>query len=111
MASLMRKGSQAAALLALQPDPWPRNHSLFLFGKFHPFRKACKKLAEDKTFDFIMLLLILISALVLIVDVPRTSADSSLGVLIFWTNLALTVAFTLELLIKVRVRMHSCCPM
>ena len=60
-----------------------------------------RQLAEDKTFDLIMLLLILVSALVLIVDVPRTPADSALGVLVARTNVGLTVAFTFELLVKV----------
>ena len=42
-AAMMRRGVSQAALLALQQEPWPRNYSLLMFGKHHPFRKACKQ--------------------------------------------------------------------
>ena len=81
--------------------PWPFNHSLYLFGKRHWLRVRCNEIVNSATFDSVVLTLIVISVLVLVVDGPRTPPDSSMGIAVARLNIVLTIAFTIEMTVKI----------
>uniref|UniRef100_A0A8C5CGB3 Voltage-dependent L-type calcium channel subunit alpha n=1 Tax=Gadus morhua TaxID=8049 RepID=A0A8C5CGB3_GADMO len=88
-------------LQATGGNPRPAR-TLFLFGLKNPFRKACTKIVEWKTFEYIILVTIFANCIALAVFLPMPEEDSN------FTNESLEsleiifmVIFTLECFLKI----------
>jgi hypothetical protein len=53
-----------------------------------------------KEYDFIMLLLILINCTLMAMEGPGVNASSTLGKVMYWSDVAFTIIFGLEVLVK-----------
>ena len=59
--------------------PWPSDHSLLCFARSNPLRRLCKWLLQQKAFDAIVILAIVISSVCLALDTPRNEPSSQLA--------------------------------
>lgn len=75
--------------------------SLFLFSKTNNFRKMCWKLAfHNKLFEYIILINIFISLLILGLDNPMVSDDSMIKTL-FYLDIVTTFVFVIETVLTI----------
>ena len=63
-------------------------------------RRGCATIIRHKYFEGFVLILILMSTLTLIIDLPHMSERTPLRTTLGWINVVFTVLFTLEMLIK-----------
>ena len=75
--------------------------SLFVMKGNNPFRLAMLRFSGSKPFEYGILVLIIYSSILLAIDTPSADKDSTLGDVLQWSDLILTIVFTLELLVKV----------
>ncbi|XP_038067555.1 voltage-dependent L-type calcium channel subunit alpha-1D-like isoform X3 [Patiria miniata] len=80
--------------------PMPRQSSLFIFGPENRFRKGCYFICTHNYFSNVVLLLILVSSIMLAAEDPR-DINKLLNVILNYFDYGFTVAFTIEILLKV----------
>ena len=81
--------------------PWPQNYSLLCFPPSSKFRQLCHRIAANKVWDGIIIVLIVVSSICLAIDSPRLDPDSDVAYWLNELNFYFTIVFTLELVFKV----------
>ena len=76
-------------------------YSLFIFGPKNPVRVLCSEIAHSQIFERIVLLLIIASSLTMAFDSPLDDPQSTASQILENVNLFFTIAFTIEMVIKV----------
>jgi hypothetical protein len=74
--------------------------SFWYFDEDHPVRVWVYERITTKEYDFIMLILILINCAFMAMEGPRVSASGTLGKVVYWSDVAFTIIFGLEVLVK-----------
>jgi hypothetical protein len=91
---------------------FPRDYSLLVFSPNNPVRKMCMSIAPpaskqkqyesqiSKTFDNLILALIMTSSGLMIMDLPMEDPSSPMKVVLANLNYVFTITFTIEMIIK-----------
>jgi len=75
--------------------------SLFVLSWDNPIRQFCAHFVRHKYFEGVVLVLILLSTLALIIDLPYYSENSPYRLGIKYCNIVFTVLFTIEMCLKI----------
>ena len=75
--------------------------SLGIFPVKHPLRQSIAKFVLHPSFDHCILFLIMISSLMLAVESPLWDPNSAVSKAFLKTDIVMTVAFTMEMLLKI----------
>ena len=81
--------------------PWPFDYSLFCFGPRNGFRRGCRWLAKNKWFDYLTIVLILVSSICLALDSPKLDPHGELRYWLKELDYVWTSLFAAELCLKV----------
>ena len=85
-------------------DEWPRDYSLFCFGKRGWVRSACRAVVRHPLFEILMLIVVAASCVALVADTPRLRLTPDAPLALLLRNLDVYVwplAFSSEMLLKV----------
>ena len=92
------------------PDNIDPGRALFLLGPKNPVRRKCSAVVTNPGFDRFTLVLIGISSVALAVDNPLRDPDSGVSAVLDYAEVALTVLFSLEMVLKVLAKGFICMP-
>ena len=97
------EGDEEPEILPFPADNEAGNgdRSLFIFSWDSPVRRACANIIAHPKFEPIVLVLILLSTLSLVIDMPHLSTEHTLRKTISYFNYIFTVLFTIEMSLKI----------
>ncbi|GFT95624.1 voltage-dependent T-type calcium channel subunit alpha-1H [Nephila pilipes] len=87
-----------------EPKGWIKereDYSLFLFSKSNCFRRICCRIAENKWFDYTILIFIASNCVTLAMERPTIPPDSYERLFLTGTNYIFIIVFTFEMIVKV----------
>lgn len=106
---LMRNGADGSAASAAASGRRRRKRkavasegtrTLFLFTETHPIRHACVAMMSSPWFERVILCAIIVSSIALAIDTPLTDPNSTLAFFLGNMDIAFTILFTAEMVIK-----------
>ena len=74
--------------------------ALGIFSITHPLRRICYSAVDDKRFEFIVMLCIVLSSITMTLESPSTLEDEKFTNILFIVDCCFTAIFTLEMIIK-----------
>lgn len=83
------------------PPVYMKHRSLFMFSPNNSFRRVVFMTVFDKKFEYLILLIILVSSIALAIDDPSVSPDSQLGQSLSALDVSINVIFFVEAAAKV----------
>jgi len=81
--------------------PFNNNRSMFLLKETNLFRRIIATIVTHRIFEYLLILLIIISSIALGLENPFTPPDAILSKIVFWANIVFTVLFTIESILKI----------
>lgn len=76
-------------------------NALFCFSPENPIRKVCAEIVQHKKFEFIIIVLICVSSIILAVDSPNLDQDGGLKLALDILDKIFVVLFTVEMVLKI----------
>ncbi|GFQ65261.1 voltage-dependent T-type calcium channel subunit alpha-1I [Trichonephila clavata] len=90
-----------------EPKGWVKereDYSLFLFSKSNCLRQVCCRIAENKWFDYTILVFIASNCVTLAMERPTIPPDSYERLFLTGTNYIFIIVFTFEMIVKVMAK-------
>ncbi|GFY66107.1 voltage-dependent T-type calcium channel subunit alpha-1I [Trichonephila inaurata madagascariensis] len=90
-----------------EPKGWIKereDYSLFLFSKSNCLRQICCRIAENKWFDYAILVFIASNCVTLAMERPTIPPDSYERLFLTGTNYIFIIVFTFEMIVKVMAK-------
>ena len=81
--------------------PNPKNRSLFIFPETFCVRAVIKRIVNNQTFDYIILVFILISSVNLAIENPLNNPSGVLVEILYYGDLVLSSIFMIEAALKI----------
>jgi len=76
-------------------------NALFCFSPENPIRKVCAEIVQHKKFEFIIIVLICVSSIILAVDSPNLDQDGGLKLALDMLDKIFVVLFSVEMVLKI----------
>ncbi len=71
-----------------------------MFDEDHPVRVWVYERITTKQYDYVMLVLIVLNCMLMALENPRVEPSSTLGLLLYWSDVGFTIVFGIEVLVK-----------